>query len=310
MAYSFIALASATNDGSGATLDATASLNVQAGDLLIACCKWEGSDTTIAVAKNSGSPANQFTFDSVDHIVFASSGAASGVGYLLSASADATATFTMTLGVAGTFRKFFVLQFRHSTGAPSLKDGSNCAGGSSANLNSGNFSTTSSDGVAAGFYGNFSSNTTSSEQINGAASTEPTGSPLTSASCWYNILSGSFTNGAATASITSADWSCHGIAFAVSPPVITVPPSKQTKYVGDTATFSVTATGTGVLHYQWKDDGSNVGTDSNSYTTATLVSGDNGSIITCVVTDDVGSTTSNGAVLYVLPTSSYAWTKA
>lgn len=92
-------------------------------------------------------------------------------------------------------------------------------------------------------------------------------------------------------------------------PSITAQPQTQTVYLGQTATFTITATGTGTLHYQWKDDGSNVGTDSSTYQPTPALS-DSGSVITCVVTDDVGSSTSTGAYLIVLPSSTIGWVKA
>lgn len=105
------------------------------------------------------------------------------------------------------------------------------------------------------------------------------------------------------------DYGIH--AFQVLPaaagPTINTHPQNSTVYQGQTANFTISATGTGTLHYQWKDDGSNVGTDSNSYTTAATVLGDNGAQITCVVTDDNGNATSNAATLTVIPTASIAW---
>ncbi len=91
------------------------------------------------------------------------------------------------------------------------------------------------------------------------------------------------------------------------PPVITVQPADQTVLLGNTATFTVTATGTGTLHYQWKDDGSNVGTDSSSYTTAASTLSDNGAIITVDVTDDNGTTVSSNAHWYVINVATLAW---
>ncbi len=91
------------------------------------------------------------------------------------------------------------------------------------------------------------------------------------------------------------------------PPVITVQPADQTVLLGSTATFNVTATGTGTLHYQWKDDGSNVGTDSSSYTTAASTLSDNGAIITVDVTDDNGTTVSSNAHWYVINVATLAW---
>lgn len=84
-------------------------------------------------------------------------------------------------------------------------------------------------------------------------------------------------------------------------PAITAQPTNQTAFEGNTATFNITATTSGgVLHYQWKFNGSNVGTDTNSYARSNCVFADNGGIVTCVVTDDNGSTTSSNAYLTVL----------
>lgn len=99
-------------------------------------------------------------------------------------------------------------------------------------------------------------------------------------------------------------------AFGIPGPSITAQPQNQTVYTDQTANFTITATGTGTLHYQWKDDGSNVGTDSSSYTTGAATPSDNGSLITCVVTDDIGSTASDAALLTVIATAHLSWIAA
>ncbi len=96
----------------------------------------------------------------------------------------------------------------------------------------------------------------------------------------------------------------------VGGPVITAQPQPVSTFAGNTATFSVTATGTGTLHYQWKQNGSNVGTDSSSYTTPTLDMSFNGSVYTVDVTDDNGTTTSQGALLTVYIVAAVAWIRA
>lgn len=112
-----------------------------------------------------------------------------------------------------------------------------------------------------------------------------------------------YSNGTTTG---ASDWT--GTNLGVTGPTINTQPQNATVYQGQTANFTVSATTSGgTLHYQWKDDGSNVGTDSNSYTTAATVLGDNGAQITCVVTDDNGNATSNAATLTVIPTASIAW---
>ena len=80
----------------------------------------------------------------------------------------------------------------------------------------------------------------------------------------------------------------------VSQPVsVTVP-------VGQTATFSVTATGTGNLTFQWYKNGVLVpGANSSSYTTPATVAGDTGSLFTVIVSNSAGSVTSGPATLTV-----------
>ncbi len=83
-------------------------------------------------------------------------------------------------------------------------------------------------------------------------------------------------------------------------PYITAQPANQTVTVGQAATFSVTATGTAPLTYQWKKGGSMIsGATSSSYTTSATVISDNGAQFTVVVTNSIGSVTSNPATLTV-----------
>ncbi len=61
-------------------------------------------------------------------------------------------------------------------------------------------------------------------------------------------------------------------------PQITTQPASQTVSVGQTATFSVVATGSAPLQYQWQENGTAIaGATGSSYTTAAAASADNGS---------------------------------
>src|SRR5258707_5931101 len=83
-------------------------------------------------------------------------------------------------------------------------------------------------------------------------------------------------------------------------PAITIQPSDQTAPVGQPATFTVAATGTAPLSYQWQRGGSALtGATGSSYTTAVTTAGDSGSVFAVVVTDAGGSTTSRNATLTV-----------
>lgn len=84
-------------------------------------------------------------------------------------------------------------------------------------------------------------------------------------------------------------------------PDITAQSNDQTVNEGQDATYTVTATSSGgTLHYQWKFNGSNVGSDSNSYTRTGCVLADSGGTVTCTVTDDNGSSTTPTVYLTVL----------
>jgi len=83
-------------------------------------------------------------------------------------------------------------------------------------------------------------------------------------------------------------------------PSITTQPVSQTVTAGQTASFSVVATGTTPLSYQWLKNGANIaGATSSSYTTPATTSFDNGAQLTVLVSNTVGSVTSNAATLTV-----------
>jgi hypothetical protein len=85
-----------------------------------------------------------------------------------------------------------------------------------------------------------------------------------------------------------------------SAPVITAQPSDQGVTVGQTATFTVTATGTAPLGYQWQSSASPIaGATASSYTTPAATATDNGSGFAVVVTNAGGSVTSRTAKLSV-----------
>ena len=83
-------------------------------------------------------------------------------------------------------------------------------------------------------------------------------------------------------------------------PSITTQPISQTVTVGQTATFSVLATGTAPLSYQWRKSGTSIsGANASSYTTPATTTADSGSTFSVVVSNSAGSATSNSASLTV-----------
>ena len=87
---------------------------------------------------------------------------------------------------------------------------------------------------------------------------------------------------------------------APSPPVITVQPKNKSVLVGKRAKFSVTATGTDPLGYQWRKNRLDIaGATQSSYTTPQTTAADNGSSFSVVVSNSAGSVTSRNAKLTV-----------
>ena len=83
-------------------------------------------------------------------------------------------------------------------------------------------------------------------------------------------------------------------------PAITTQPASQMVTAGQTATFTVTATGTAPLSYQWQMNGTAIGAaTAASYTTPATMTSDSGAQFTVVVSNAVGSVTSNAAALTV-----------
>ncbi len=84
------------------------------------------------------------------------------------------------------------------------------------------------------------------------------------------------------------------------PPAITSQPQDITVTAGQTATFTVTATGTAPLSYQWSRNGQVIsGATSASYTTPPTSGADSGAIFAVTITNAAGTMTSGDATLTV-----------
>ena len=100
---------------------------------------------------------------------------------------------------------------------------------------------------------------------------------------------------------------CSGSAVGVStsPPTATAPdittqPASETLTAGQSANFSVSATGSAPLAYQWKKGGAPIsGATSRSYSTGPTTAGENGATFTVTVSNSAGAATSDPATLTV-----------
>lgn len=100
-------------------------------------------------------------------------------------------------------------------------------------------------------------------------------------------------------------------------PFITSQPTSTSAVVGSTVGFSVAATGTGTLNYQWRRNGTNMvngavsgaATVSGATTAALTLTGittNNATIYSCRITNTTGSVTSSVAVLTVIVPPSFS----
>ncbi len=105
---------------------------------------------------------------------------------------------------------------------------------------------------------------------------------------------------------------CSGVSTSTSPagstnpaaPTISAQPANESVATGQTATFSVTASGTAPLSYQWQKGTTAIsGANSVTYTTPAATSADSGSKFSVVVSNAAGSITSNAATLTVTATA-------
>ena len=104
----------------------------------------------------------------------------------------------------------------------------------------------------------------------------------------------------ATNSFTSSINSAQASATTFTPPWITGQPTNKTVVVGQDATFTVVAQGTGPLSYQWLLNTTNLaGATASSYTRTNAQVGGAGNY-SVVVTNAAGTATSSNAVLTVI----------
>jgi hypothetical protein len=299
MAWTFVNSGGNGASASGSTLTFTIA-GVHVHDAIAISVKWESADTTI-----SGGDGSASSF--VD--AFVGAHVTDGTGfhtmlYCLDSQTSGTVTYTVTWGAGQPFRDTGGMAYTPPS-TPSLDGTPHAATGNSTAFNSGNITTTSADGVAFGGYGETGGvPTDSTAQINGVNKDQIVGFGTAGNSrLWSKAYSAAFT-GAATLTIAPSNpWGGGIVAMGVFGPVITQQPVQTTVIAGSTANFSITATGTGTVHYQWKKNGANAGSDQNTFSIGPTINGDTLTTVQCIVSDSVGSSNSNVVYLIVIPTA-------
>jgi hypothetical protein len=85
----------------------------------------------------------------------------------------------------------------------------------------------------------------------------------------------------------------------LSDPVITVQPTNKTIFAGQSALFTVTATGSSTLSYQWQTNGVNAGTNGSALSLSGCPLAWNGMAVFVTVSDAAGAVSSTTAILTV-----------
>ena len=296
----------ASRDPSGTTLSVQLT-NVRAGSLLVAFVKWEGT-ASAAVTLSDGT--STFTADAVNSA--ANSDLHGRFFYLPASSASGKVTYRATWSAARPHRRLLIYEYTYTGGTVSL-DTSNRATATSGTLTSGAVTTTGSEGVVFGAYGEYSATTTTNERIGAAVADQVVRSRY--ASMWSKEVTSPFT-GAATASGNSSTWIGSVIAFTrtdAAGPVITPPTVSLTAPVSG-ATFTAPASvvmtalagdsdGT-VAKVDFYAGATLVGTDTTSPYAYTWSGATAGSYaIKAIATDNSGAATTSAPINVIVTVS-------
>lgn len=140
----------------------------------------------------------------------------------------------------------------------------------------------------------------------GLTGTSYSNSGLQASSTYYYVVEAADSVGASAASTQASATTSAAASTGTAAPSISTQPANQTVTIGTTATFTVSAAGTGPFTYQWKKNGTAIsGATSTSYNTPSTSAPDNGAAFTVVISNAGGSVTSTNAMLMVNSSPAY-----
>jgi len=217
--FGFVASAIGFASGSGTVLDASTSLDLRAGDLVIAVCAWEDNISSVTIAATSGDPETMTMLAVADE--YAGYRVEMQFGYKLVAVGNPTATFEATWSTAAPYREILVLQFRLSEGKRAAFDTGPSPAGAATGLafQSGNINTSDVVQLIVGATKNFNGITFSNERFDDGASYLADGRVVetvnTTLEAWFRNFSKakSSINARSTGSDGSYPWVADVVAF-------------------------------------------------------------------------------------------------
>jgi hypothetical protein len=221
MAWSYVASAQGYyNDlGNRNYIDCSSSLNVVAGDRLVAWVAFEDNNFTVSSVGAKSGNVNTMTVRATNNSASRIYGA---MAYKIAADQNATATFRGTLSDSLTWAncRIVVMQFRPDAGdTVAVDDLDDAPGtGSSSTALSGTIDTTGNDEVVIGASSSWDAGAPTSEKIGGTnadGAVDITGGD--SGGMWYRILTEAASTIAAQATVPNTNWVCNIISFKSAP---------------------------------------------------------------------------------------------
>lgn len=220
---SFTFVISCGTGGTGSvTSQATgACTGTHVGDLVAIEVKWEGGDTTVTCSNSS--TASVWVDAFVGAHVTDGNAATVTICYTLSLAASGSVTFTATFGAARTFTDAGAIVYTPSAAAST--DGKSQSTGTSATVSSGNMTTTGTDGLAFGGFGETGAGVTiASCAVNSVVRDQVLqfGSGPRSA-IWSKSYAAGFTAAATCPFASGGAWNGSGVAFKIAGGATVVP---------------------------------------------------------------------------------------
>jgi hypothetical protein len=211
MGWTYIGAASGAGSTAGYNISCSSTLNVSAGDLLVALFSWRSTaGLTGVIAAQTDDTTNIMTL-LAEQMYGTNCGGR--LAYKIAATADAAATFHAHWTESVTYRNIIVFQFRPDSGdTVTLDTGPSAAQANSANPESASFSTAGTDELVIGAVSTHWNRAVTSPLIGGAAADGST--ILSYESLWYKIYTSTQSSITASATLSgSTPWIQQAASF-------------------------------------------------------------------------------------------------
>lgn len=209
MSFTFATSGSNMVEAAGTTLDVT--LTLTAGSLIVAWCKHEGTAAAFSVAKSDGT--NTFTpATKTNH----GNGDLSGQFHWIAGHAMSGSTTLRLTTASRQYRSLILFEYTYTGGSLSLDTETGATGNGTA-VSSGNITTTGSDELVFGGYGEYFAAVANTPLVNGSAADRSIllNTPNYTAS-WVRAVGATFTGPVSITAGGSADWLCRALAFKIT----------------------------------------------------------------------------------------------